>query len=299
MKKLSIIIASLCVTAGLVAQDLSAFQLSCHYPMTAGPADSAGQCDSLQYQNVSFGTDGAYLNGIYFDGSTPNACFLKTSVLSALQKPSFAVSLEFKLQPDGQEHPVMVIGPLWRFIKVLVDDLNQVGTAVNDGAVMNYGSPLDPTKWHHLVIIHTGPDSLTRFYIDGNLHSSFSETLHAPGSDRAITADHGGSGKVFRGWWRHLKVYEPKATAGISAGPFRGNLKLAPNPVLSGGAVQLDGVAGAETVTLTDLSGRRYISRRLAGRRFQIPSLPKGVYLVQVQSRDGVRYGRLVVVERP
>jgi hypothetical protein len=84
----------------------------------------------------------------------------------------------------------------------------------------------------------------------------------------------------------------------------RGTLRVFPNPMRSGGAVEFDVPRGEGrlNVSLVDVAGRRVRTLfdgtpRSAGQRVELDAagLPAGVYFVQVSEADGQRAAKVVV----
>lgn len=78
---------------------------------------------------------------------------------------------------------------------------------------------------------------------------------------------------------------------------LRGNLRLFPNPVQTGGKIQLHEAFLAEQITLWDMSGREvYRLQTTEGETsLQLPNLAKGVYLLKAEGKGQSAVARLVI----
>lgn len=67
------------------------------------------------------------------------------------------------------------------------------------------------------------------------------------------------------------------------------NLFISPNPVLSGTALTIKNNIDARKLTLIDINGRKVFSETLVANneRVQLPSLPSGMYTVELQNKSG------------
>ena len=279
----------------LLAQDLSNFTLSCHYPLTNGPYDSAGHCDTLLYKNVHFSDSGAYLNGIYDDGTDPNASNLYSDVIEALQQPTFAVELEFLPVLDSQNRALIVLGPLWRYIKVHIGNDRSIGTSVNDRHTTFHNITLDSGQWHRLVIIHTADDSTTSFYLNGSRIAQYREALNAPLDDRKLTASDGGFGWTYKGWWRHLKIYREKSSrTRLHTTPT--TPIIYPNPLTSGGICTITPNIHFDKLTFVHPSGHSYYPTRLHANQYRLSGIPPGLYIALLSTPKGLQSIPIVVL---
>ena len=295
MKYLLTLLNAMLLSASLLAQDLSNFTLSCHYPLTNGPADSAGHCDTLLYKNVHFSDSGAYLNGIYDDGTDPNASNLYSNVIEALQQPTFAVELEFLPILDSQNRALFILGPLWRYIKVHIGNDRSIGTSINDRYTTFHDITLDSGQWHRLVIIHTADDSTTSFFLNGSRIAQYREALNAPLDDRKLTATDGGFGWTFKGWWRHLKIYREKSSRTrtlINTTPAT----IYPNPIGSGGTCTITPDIRIDKLTFVHPSGRSYYPTRLYANKYRLDGIPPGPYTALLTTPKGLLTVPVVVL---
>jgi len=89
-----------------------------------------------------------------------------------------------------------------------------------------------------------------------------------------------------------IRVMPPSVTTGIAAQAIE-NFSLYPNPADEVVTLNFKD-AGAHSVSLFDMSGRRVLERQTADDAIQVPtsSLGKGVYIVIVKDEQGVLIGR-------
>ncbi|RME09118.1 MAG: hypothetical protein D6816_04720, partial [Bacteroidetes bacterium] len=99
MKQFTFLILIAAFQLAASAQDLSSFNQVAHYTMNNTAADELGLQEDLNLINVVHnGAEGIYCNGNYI-GSSSDSCLVATGNLEALYKPSFAVQVEFKIDP--------------------------------------------------------------------------------------------------------------------------------------------------------------------------------------------------------
>jgi len=61
---------------------------------------------------------------------------------------------------------------------------------------------------------------------------------------------------------------------------------LYPNPAIEN--IQIKNLDGVGSFTLTDLSGRQLITRKVTNNEFvSVSDLPKGIYIVKITTKDG------------
>jgi len=286
MKYILTILNTSLLLSALLAQDLSNFTLSCHFPLTQGPADSLGHCDTLLYTNVTFSDSGAYINGIYNDGSHPNASNLYSEIIEALQQPTFAVKLDFMPILDSQNRALIVLGPLWRYIKVHIGNDHSIGTSVNDRYTTFHDITLDSNTWYQLTIIHTANDSTTSFYLNGKPIAQYQEPLNAPLDDRKLTATDGGLGWTFKGWWRQLKIYREKSS-GSRQRIAPNKPTISPNPLHTGATCTITLSHHHTQLTFLHPSGRSYRPTRLHANQYRLDNIPPGTYIALLSTSNG------------
>jgi len=125
------------------------------------------------------------------------------------------------------------------------------------------------------------------FFVDSSIHKLiwYKGDLIAGGSFRHGWA---GSGEPLNGIARRKLL---TTHIGTPAGKEKVQVRIAPNPVPSGGTVMLDSKGLAGRFYLSDLSGRKVFSGSLDGKGsshlIRLPELNAGMYLLEVQYASG------------
>jgi hypothetical protein len=92
---------------------------------------------------------------------------------------------------------------------------------------------------------------------------------------------------------RTITVYQAAGTITEVADFTNESVKLFPNPVTDG--FRINGVEDNATITLFDLSGKKWLSKELFEKEcISVASFPKGVYLLRISSKDGIIEKRLI-----
>jgi hypothetical protein len=86
--------------------------------------------------------------------------------------------------------------------------------------------------------------------------------------------------------------YTDSVGVGIRIIPGNMEVKVYPNP--STGKVLLSGVSDVRSITVYDITGNHVMDfREVPGNRIDMGTLPSGLYMLQIQTRDGVKTARV------
>jgi len=89
--------------------------------------------------------------------------------------------------------------------------------------------------------------------------------------------------------------YVKQATTGVNEIKSVGNLiTIYPNPATN--VIQITGIEGTATITVSDVNGRLLLSKQVKGNEvITISTLPNGVYLITIQSNNTRKTEKLVI----
>lgn len=292
---LSGIIFFIFFTSGAHAQDLSGLSQVAHYTLIDTPDDALNMQDPMELINAPFaGADGVYSNGNYIGGE-PDSCYVATPPLDALYDTSFAVQLEFKLEVlDQKLRAVIICGSSWRYLGLMIRPDSLFALVVNDSRyAVNDLIPRE-NEWYTLVIVHHQADSLSEFYLDGNLIGSFSQPLVRSGTDKRISNTHGGNGVTFKGYWRNLKVYGAEVVSALPHSQLSNQeMHVYPNPVSSSFRLESPDVSAIEW-TIYDLEGQPLLTGPVTANHqdIDVSAISAGYYVLYLFDKNGNPIGR-------
>ncbi len=301
MKKLLLALLCLSLLKPLQAQDLSSFSLLAHYPLTnSSAADATGNYGDINLTNTSFqGDEGIYVNGVYIGNSDPDASLIATPPIDFPDTANIAFSLEFKtLETDFR--PIFIAGDYYRWLGVFIIN-GEIQLMVSD-ALYTSGHNIQSGQWYNLTLLYS--EGETKLWLDGQLiitHNSGALNYHLdiPG-DRTISNTHGGFGKAFKGYWRHLKIYS-KGGSVASREATTAKLKIFPNPPAENHVqiqlpenfslhnpfhIHLRDAAGHSIPIHSSLSGQGLIS-------IDLSALPPGTYFLYLNNEQGAWVGKI------
>ncbi len=291
MKQFSVILLILAISSNAFSQDLSSFTQVAHYTMNNTAADELGLQEDLTLINVvQNGSEGVYCNGKYIGNST-DASLVSTGQLDALYKPSFAVQVELKIDPDdGLNRPVLVCGDGWRYFGFYVRADGTWSPIFNDAQYFDQvtAPKAQPGQWYQLTMVYSGPDSTARWYIDGTYLTSVQGTFNRPADDGKISNTHYGIGSSFKGSLRNLKIFE-------SDGIFSGSrqvkpsfyAEIFPNPVGEYLHLSVPNQRGGVQYRIFNSTGAEVMAGNLsAGDGIDLRKLRAGDYFLHLHSSE-------------
>jgi type IX secretion system substrate protein len=305
MKSLSLLVPlsfSVCFNL-LQAQNLDNFELMAHYTLVNTTEEALGTWDTIELVNAPLSdTNGVYSYGGYiFDAIDEDSSLVITPQLDILNAVQFAVQLEVRIdQFEDIGRPIIVVGEGWRYLGFATgsDSTFQVIFNGNYQSIISY--PAKDGQWQTLTMIHSTGDSLTSYYVDGELIFRRKGFLDHPVSDTKITNTHFGSGQAFKGYWRNLKVFTSDSTTSptVDISGLR-QLNVFPNPSDGSVTIQIEENAGPESVIIVyDESGRVVRTVNHATDKIKLDNLPKGLLtIVLISNFKQIDMVRIVVVD--
>jgi len=119
--------------------------------------------------------------------------------------------------------------------------------------------------------------------IDGSGNGSFTSSI--TGLSQGITYHYRAYATNYSGTSYGEDLTFVTNTTGLSD-KLIGSIMLYPNPAIEN--IQIKNLDGVGSFTLTDLSGRQLITRKVTNNEFvSVSDLPKGIYIVKITTKDG------------
>lgn len=197
------------------AKILDGYSLIAHYPLSSNAIDSTGKNEPINLTNTPFKNGGIYCNGIY-TGNAQKGCDATTPAIADFNFSSFAISATFRI---GQEfefrRPVIVCGSSWRWMAIFIDPDSSIGFGMND--IFSYAptsqTKCDLDKWYKVTVTYDGKTNSAKLYLDDTLiQSKVAKIDH--NNDNVFTITHAGTGRVFKGNLKGLKIYSGGSASG-------------------------------------------------------------------------------------
>lgn len=216
----SFVISSVLLLCTLRAQDLENLFEAAHYRLINTSQDVLGLQDSIQLVNAPYdGNNGVYSNGIYVGHDPENGALIQTPMIDAMYDSVFAVQVLYRLTDlDGESHPVIILGPAYRFLGFEVWSDNTFKMLINNGELHDVaGLTANQNEWNELTIIHHEDAAHTEFWHSTELIGTIDGVLMRSETDGRVINVNGASGKSFKGNWRNLRIYGAEAITSIDA----------------------------------------------------------------------------------
>lgn len=242
----------------LSAQDFNAMEPVAWYTLIDSAGDKLGQQPPVKLMNATFeGTDGIYSNGIYPFSGSGNGTLIESPKLPALYEPTFAVSLEFKIDSlDGQNHTIIMLGISWRYLGFTLLFNEKLAIEFNGYTYAIPGIEPKADQWYDFALVYNLLDSTAYYYLDSQLIHEQKGPLIRDDLDDFITNTNFGEGTTFRGHWRNLRVYQSDDLfSSILPLDHHELLQIYPNPVHNQIQIVQQGSA-CEHWEILDASGR-------------------------------------------
>ena len=216
------------IISNSIAQNLSNFSLLANYTLINTKADKTGYSEDITLKNMPYhGNEGVYSNGIY---QTDDGCYFLTPNFTDWNYTKIAASIEFKVENQDFDGPVVIFGSSYKYFGAWIKDSN-IQMIYNDAYSDTLNNVLTNT-WHKLVLVYD--NSIGKMYLDGKLLDSIEFIINNGGYDnqKEIVNYHGGNGYVYKGYLRNLKVYGEKSSSSPSLVQKSKNndIKIFPNP---------------------------------------------------------------------
>ncbi len=307
---LPIVVSLLISSSFLYAQSLDDLTLIAHYPLHNDANDSLGAYEPVKLVNTPFRDGGIYCIGNY-TGTEPDSSDVITPFISGLTMHKFAVSVRFKVTENYQgTRPILVGGPLWRWVVISLDADGVIGLGLNDNFFGNRYKNVVVAKdvWHTTTMIYDSVKAEGRLYLDGALADSALMQLDH-NNDKAFTVTHGGLAKTFKGYLADLKIYAASGAAGVgseSALPRAFVLQQNfPNPFNPTTTINFSiREPGEYELAIYNTNGQKIktlLKENLTVQAYSITfgaaDLPSGVYIYKLRGRGESQARRFVVLK--
>jgi len=287
----------------LYAQDLSGLSLQAHYSFLNTADETNGSYGAAELVNAPFvDTCGVFSYGGYlFDTIDEDSSFVGTPQIGALNDAAFAVQVEFKVDSvEMRARPVIVVGDSWRYIGLFTQFDGTFAVLHND-ALYQTDAPvsIEAGRWHTCTITYSTGNETARYYIDGALIFSRTDTLVRPDYDTRVTNTHGGFGWTFRGYWRNLKVYSSNTTTSIKDVRPLEEMDVSPNPSNGAITINMQFHKGKDHVLcIYDMQGRLVRSQQMNDGHVAMADLPPGALNILCYRKNRLVAQQRILVTR-
>lgn len=299
---LQLCIAVLLCASGVQAQNLDHFDLMAHYSLVNTTEDALDAWDTIELVNAPLSdTNGVYSYGGYiYDDGNEDSSLVITPRIDAINAPQFAIQVELKMdQLEDKGRPIIIVGEDWRYLGFATGSDSSFQLILNG----NYQSAepyyAKAGVWQILTMMHSRGDSLTSFFVDGNLIYRRKGYLDHPASDTKIMNTHFGIGQAFKGYWRNLKVFTSDSTTSptVEISKLK-EMTFFPNPSRGSVTVELEDLTGIyNTLVIYDEIGRVVRTINDISSTVEVNGLPQGTLTaVLLQDNKQVAMHRIVVV---
>ena len=274
----------------LLAQelDLSEFELKAHYELSSNGIDLTGNFDTIELDNPIFALGGILSRGCYVGGANfGDSCLIETPEIDALNDPSFAIQLDFRIPNFGPTKPIVIAGKGWRFLGIESKSNGSLTLRTNNSTKDDIdGIFLNQDEWYNITLLHNTIDSNTFVYLNQELIFTKKSFLNHPESDTEISNSNFSVGRAFFGYWKNLKVFSKDITSSTSKIDKKSDLLyIFPNPVRSNLNVELLSIDNT-IYTISDVNGRLIERSILIGNSINTQNLPPGIYLLSVYEEN-------------
>lgn len=178
------------------------------------------------------------------------------------------------------------------------------GMLLSDGRVMitgNEGS--GDTVYFSILMLNPDGSRDLNFAPNGLFKHIFNQNNNSSSSGMALSQD----GRIVLGGYTRTcangvcgplymalsRYFGGTPMVAISA-PIQDEMHFYPNPIHAGGLLRLDAEEQFEEIEMMDLSGKAWTLKG-AGNAFQLPELPKGLYLIRTMSQPGEAAFKILV----
>ena len=218
-------------------QDLSGLFPIAHYPLINTPYDALGFQNAMELINTVYEGD----NGIFFNGKHPivdqGGAWARTTYMSALFDPKFAVQVEFKIEDlDGSLRCIVICGlsTFTQYLGLFITSSNQFSILLSDGLSLALPD-LDPQEdvWYKFTMIYDTVSNNAKFYLGSNLIESANHQLIRDPGDAFVNNYFPLGGYPLKGNWRNLRIYGSEEVTALEDEFDRASrLSVFPNPAV-------------------------------------------------------------------
>lgn len=216
------------------AQDLSDLFPFAHYTLINTPNDALGLRNPMVLTNTVY--DGN--DGVYFNGKHPvvdqGGAWARTTYMSALFDPKFAVQVEFKIEDlDGSLRCIVICGlsTFTQYLGLFINS-NQFSILLSDGLSLALPD-LDPQEdvWYKFTMIYDTLSNNAKFYLGSNLIESANHQLVRSPGDAFVNNYFPLGGYPLKGNWRNLRIYGKEDVTALEDELDQANhVSIFPNP---------------------------------------------------------------------
>jgi hypothetical protein len=190
------------------------------YTLNGTGRDSTGQSGRLVLRNSPLLGEGAYINGIYQNGSEANPSSAVTPAIAGFDFTDFAIEGEFKVDTlPATRRPFLVGGRSYRWIGFLLEPNGTVSLLVNNSTVVTTTARFRVATWHKAKLTYDGVRAV--LYLDGVAALTHTVAL-THGNDKNVGVVNFSNGTVHKGRIRNLVI-------------SKGSVVLAHYPLLANG----------------------------------------------------------------
>lgn len=182
-----------------------------HYPLQSDNLDATLLNGPITLTNAPFQNGGVYCNGIYPGHDPINSYEILTPILPQLNFDSFAISIEFLMTEypplTVSYRPILVCGTSYRYLGAVVMGDGTLALYYNNGSVQTTSQGVSLDAWHQVLLTYDSEARIGKVFMDGAFVTSDVFTL-VHGTDQNVATENPGQGVSFKGWVRHLVVYD-------------------------------------------------------------------------------------------
>jgi hypothetical protein len=220
---------------GSYSQDLSGLFPFAHYPLVNTPEDALGWQNLMVLTNTMYDAS----DGIYFNGKHPvvdqGGAWARTTYMSALTDPKFAVQVEFRIEElDDQVRCMVICG-----LSILEHYLGLFVFGSSDFAIMLSNNEFITLKdvnpqanvWYKFTMVYDTVTNNVKFYLGNNLiESATHQVVRVPG-DAFVSNYYQAGGYPLKGNWRNLRIYGTEEITALEDELDRASgVRVFPNP---------------------------------------------------------------------
>lgn len=187
--------------------------LIAHYPMNKTSEDVTGNHEHLKKPNCTYSYDGLYTKGVY-SGGKDNGNFITTPSLHKLDFENFSISVKFKSDQTAKKMPIVILGRSCRMIGAYITEDGKFAIYGNNGNIFKKSAiPYATNKWYQVSITYNKSTKTASLYINGkkavstNISFESSCLTQWKYSNLDISTCDYSNGKMFKGTWKNLKIY--------------------------------------------------------------------------------------------
>jgi hypothetical protein len=174
------------------------------YTLNGTGRDSIDRSGRLAFRNAPLLGEGAYINGIYQNGSDPNPSSAVTPAIAGFDFTDFSIEGEFKVDTlPATRRPFLVGGRSYRWMGFLLEPNGTVSLLVNNSTVVTTTTRYRVATWHKARLTYDGTRAV--LYLDGVAALTHTVAL-THGNDNNVGVVNFSNGTVHKGRIRNLVV---------------------------------------------------------------------------------------------